>query len=248
MQALTTLQKQIIACRQCPRLVAWREQIAREKTKRFANEEYWGKPIPSFGDPNARLLIVGLAPAAHGGNRTGRMFTGDRSGDWLFRALYKAGFANQPNSVHRHDGLKLTDCYITATLRCAPPQNKPTPEEIANCRPYLLKEIALLKNVRVILGLGKVGFDNAFSAFSELHVLNFSPRPKFAHGAEYTLNANLTLIGTFHPSQQNTFTGKLTEAMFDRIFRRVKRLLSKNVDANNPRDEQGVQKNLVAIR
>jgi uracil-DNA glycosylase family 4 len=222
---LLYLQKQIITCTQCPRLVAWREQVAREKTKRFAGEEYWGKPIPSFGDPAARLLIVGLAPAAHGGNRTGRMFTGDRSGDWLFRALHKAGFANQPTSSHRDDGLKLTDCYITATLRCAPPQNKPTPKEIANCRPYLLREIMLLKSVRVILGLGKIGFDNALSAFTEAYDLDLSPRPQFAHGAEYALTSRLTLLGTFHPSQQNTFTGKLTEAMFDRIFRRVRQLL-----------------------
>jgi uracil-DNA glycosylase family 4 len=235
-RTLLNLQKQIITCARCPRLVAWREQTAREKVKRFAEDEYWGKPIPSFGDPQARLLIVGLAPAAHGGNRTGRMFTGDRSGDWLFRALHKAGFANQPISVHRDDGLKLTDCYITATLRCAPPQNKPTPEEIANCRPYVLREIELLKNVQVILGLGKIGFDNALSAFAEVHDLNLSPRPKFGHGVEYEINSKLTLIGTFHPSQQNTFTGKLTEAMFDRIFRRVRELLDKKFD----RSQRGI--------
>ncbi len=225
MKALTNLQKQIVTCTQCPRLVAWRERVTRERTKRFADEEYWGKPLPSFGDPNARLLIVGLAPAAHGGNRTGRMFTGDRSGDWLFRALHKAGFANQPTSVHRDDGLQLTDCYITATLRCAPPQNKPTPEEILNCRPYLLREIELLKNVRVILGLGKIGFDNALSAFTEAYDLDLSPRPKFGHGIEYKINSKLILLGTFHPSQQNTFTGKLTEAMFDRVLRRARQLL-----------------------
>jgi uracil-DNA glycosylase family 4 len=208
---LLHLQKQIITCTQCPRLVSWRQQMAREKVKRFADDEYWGKPLPSFGDPNARLLIVGLAPAAHGGNRTGRMFTGDPAvrGDWLFRALHKAGFANQPTSVHRDDGLKLTDCYITATLRCAPPQNKPPPEEIANCRPYVLREIALLNNVRVILGLGKIGFDNALSAFSEACNLNLSPRPKFGHGVEYALNSKLTLMGTFHLSQQNTFYSSL---------------------------------------
>ncbi|MCI0691364.1 uracil-DNA glycosylase [candidate division KSB1 bacterium] len=228
MKTLTNLQKQITTCTKCPRLVAWREQMAREKVKRFAEDKYWGKPLPSFGDPQASLLIVGLAPAAHGGNRTGRMFTGDRSGDWLFRALHKAGFANQPNSAHRDDGLKLTDCYITATLRCAPPQNKPAPEEIANCRPFLLREIELLKNVRVILGLGKIGFDNALSAFAKVYDLDLSPRPKFGHGVEYTLNSKLTLMGTFHPSQQNTFTGKLTAAMFDRIFRRVQELLRQN--------------------
>jgi len=222
---LFNLQKQIIACKQCPRLVAWREQTAREKVKRFAEDKYWGKPLPSFGDPRARFLIVGLAPAAHGGNRTGRMFTGDRSGDWLFRALHKAGFANQPTSVHRDDGLQLTDCYITATARCAPPQNKLTTEEIANCRPYLLREIEWLKNVRVVLGLGRIGFDNALSACEEVYSFKMIPRPKFGHGAEYRLNKKLTLLGTFHPSQQNTFTGKLTEARFDKIFRRARQLL-----------------------
>lgn len=219
---LLLLQKQIIACKQCPRLVAWREQVAREKVKRFVDEAYWGKPLSSFGDPHARFLIVGLAPAAHGGNRTGRMFTGDRSGDWLFRALHKAGFANQPTAVHRDDGLQLRDCYITATARCAPPQNKLTPAEIANCRPYLWREIELLKNVQVILGLGKIGFDNALSAFSAIHHLQMAARPKFGHGVEYQLNGKLVLMGTFHPSQQNTFTGRLTEAMFDKVFRRVR--------------------------
>jgi len=222
---LSRLQHQIITCKQCPRLVAWREQAAREKVKRFVDDEYWSKPLPSFGDPGAHFLIVGLAPAAHGGNRTGRMFTGDRSGDWLFRALHKAGFANQPASINREDGLQLTACYITATARCAPPQNKLTPREIANCHPYLLREIELLKNVQVILGLGKIGFDNALTAFAEVHNLRVSPRPKFGHGVEYQLNGKLTLMGTFHPSQQNTFTGKLTEAMFDKIFRRVQQLL-----------------------
>lgn len=225
MQILSNLQKQIVTCSLCPRLVAWREQMAYEKVKRFADEEYWGRPLPSFGDSRARFLIVGLAPAAHGGNRTGRMFTGDRSGDWLFRALHKAGFANQPISINRKDGLHLTDCYITATARCAPPQNKLTSEEIANCRPYLLREIKLLKNVRVILGLGKIGFDNALSALTEVHHWPITPRPKFGHGVEYQLNGKLTLMGTFHPSQQNTFTGRLTEAMFDQIFRRVRQLL-----------------------
>jgi len=224
-QILFNLQNQIIACKQCPRLVAWREQAARAKVKRFVDDEYWGKPLPSFGDPRARFLIVGLAPAAHGGNRTGRMFTGDRSGDWLFRALHKAGFANQPASVNRDDGLQLTDCYITATARCAPPQNKLTTGEIANCRPYLLREIELLKNVRVILGLGKIGFDNALTACEEVYNLRVTPRPKFGHGVEYELNGKFTLMGTFHPSQQNTFTGKLTEPMFDKIFRRVRQLL-----------------------
>jgi uracil-DNA glycosylase family 4 len=227
-KALFDLQKQIITCTRCPRLVAWREKVAREKIKRFAEEKYWGKPLPSFGDPSARLLIVGLAPAAHGGNRTGRMFTGDRSGDWLYRALYKAGFANQPTSIHRNDGLKLVDCYITATIRCAPPQNKPARDEIWNCRPYLLREIELLKNVRVVVGLGKIGFDHSFSALAELYNLPLSPRPKFAHATEHRLNSHLTLLGSFHPSQQNTFTGRLTEAMFDRVFSRALQLLERS--------------------
>lgn len=225
MTELERLQQKIIACRKCPRLVRWREKVAREKTKRFADWEYWGKPNPSFGDPSARLLLVGLAPAAHGGNRTGRMFTGDRSGDWLYRALYKAGFANQPSSISRDDGLTLKDCYITATCRCAPPQNKLLPKEIQNCRPYLLRELQLLKNVRVIVALGKVGFDAVFSSFRQLGWTTLTTKPKFHHGAEVKLNERVTLLGSFHPSQQNTFTGRLTEPMFDAIFRRVKALL-----------------------
>ena len=224
---LSTLQNQIIKCRKCPRLVRWREKVAREKTARFKDWEYWGKPNPSFGDPNARLLLVGLAPAAHGGNRTGRMFTGDRSGDWLYRTLHKFGFANQPNSISRDDGLELTDCYITATCRCAPPANKLLPQEILNCRPYLLREIELLKKVRVVVGLGKVGFDNAFDAFRTLGLTTLKARPKFAHGAICRLNDRVTLLGSFHPSQQNTFTGKLTQPMFDAIFRRAKHLIDR---------------------
>ncbi len=224
---LSKLQKQIIKCRKCPRLVRWREKVAREKTARFKDWEYWGKPNPSFGDPNARVLLVGLAPAAHGGNRTGRMFTGDRSGDWLYRTLHKFGFANQPTSISRDDGLKLSDCYITATCRCAPPANKLLPQEVLNCRPYLLREIKLLKKVRVVIGLGKVGFDNAFDAFRMLELTTLKTRPKFAHGATCKLNDRVTLIGSFHPSQQNTFTGKLTQTMFDAIFRRAKHLIDR---------------------
>ncbi len=224
-QKLLQLHREIIACRRCPRLVAWREGIAREKTKRFAAEEYWGKPVPSFGDFNARLLIVGLAPAAHGGNRTGRTFTGDRSGEWLYRALYKAGFANQPVSQHRDDGLQLHDCLITAPLRCAPPQNKPTADELANCRRFLLQEITLLKRVRVVIALGKIAFDTALSVFGEVYGIDHSPKPKFAHRAEVRLSGKITLLASFHPSQQNTFTGRLTEAMFDAVFRRARQLL-----------------------
>ncbi|HXG37579.1 MAG TPA: uracil-DNA glycosylase [Bacteroidota bacterium] len=225
-KSLAQLQEKIIRCRLCPRLVRWREQIAREKTRRFTDWNYWGKPNPSFGDPNAQLLLVGLAPAAHGGNRTGRMFTGDRSGDWLYRALYKAGFANQPTSVSRDDGLKLSNCYITATCRCAPPLNKLLPSEIRNCRPYLLRELQLLKNVRVIIGLGKVGFEAAVGSFQELGWSTLECKPKFGHGVEYALNDRVTLLGSFHPSQQNTFTGRLTEPMFDAVFRRAKQILA----------------------
>jgi uracil-DNA glycosylase family 4 len=223
---LSNLQKQIMKCRKCPRLVRWREKVAREKTARFKDWEYWGKPNPSFGDPNAKLLLVGLAPAAHGGNRTGRVFTGDRSGDWLYRTLHKFGFANQPASISRDDGLELTDCYITATCRCAPPANKLLPREILNCRPYLLREIELLNRVKVVVGLGKVGFDNAFNAFRTLGLTSLKARPKFAHGATCNLNERVTLLGSFHPSQQNTFTGKLTQAMFDAVFKEAKRLIS----------------------
>jgi uracil-DNA glycosylase len=238
---IASIQEQIINCFKCPRLVEWRERIAEEKVRRFAHEEYWGRPVPSFGDARARLLILGLAPAAHGGNRTGRVFTGDRSGDWLFRALHRAGFANQPTSLHRGDGLSLQDCYITAVIHCAPPDNKPLPDEIGNCRPYLLRELELLKTVRVVVALGKVAFDAAIAAIGleeataseqatgdegQLSKKRRPARPKFAHGTECRLRGNITLIASFHPSQQNTFTGKLTEPMFDRIFDRANELIN----------------------
>jgi uracil-DNA glycosylase family 4 len=209
-------------------LVKWREKVAKEKTRRFADWDYWGKPNPSFGDSNAELLLIGLAPAAHGGNRTGRMFTGDRSGDWLYRALHKFGFANQPTSLSRDDGLRLANCYITATCRCAPPQNKLLPEEIRNCRPYLLRELELLRRVKVIVGLGKLGFDSTFSSLQELGWSTLERKPTFAHGKEYKVTDTITLIASFHPSQQNTFTGKLSEPMFDAIFRKAKKLLEVN--------------------
>jgi uracil-DNA glycosylase family 4 len=224
--AIETLQQEIITCRRCPRLVEWREEVAENPPARFRGEEYWARPVPSFGDQEARLLIVGLAPGAHGSNRTGRMFTGDRSGQWLFRALHKAGFASQPTWQSRDDGLQLHDCWITATIHCAPPANKPLLEEIANCRPFLLREMALLKNVRVLLGLGKIGFDAAFDVARAVEWTSLKTRPKFAHGAQAQLNENLVLLGTFHPSQQNTFTGKLTEPMLDAIFNRVNEILS----------------------
>ena len=224
---LSQLQQKIVRCNRCPRLVEWRKRVAQEKVARFEKWKYWGKPVPSFGDPHAHLLIVGLAPAAHGGNRTGRMFTGDRSGDWLYRALHKFGFANQPASISKDDGLELVDCYITASARCAPPQNKLLPEELKNCRPFLLNELKLLSNVRVIIALGKLAFDTVYDAFRELEITSMQKRPLFGHGKEYALNEHQTLIASFHPSQQNTFTGKLTEKMFDEIFKRARWLLSK---------------------
>jgi uracil-DNA glycosylase len=228
MNDLEILQKRIIACKRCPRLVRWRESVAREKTRRFMDWDYWGKPNPSFGDPNAQLLLVGLAPAAHGGNRTGRMFTGDRSGDWLYRALHKAGFANQPASTSRNDGLKLRNCYITATCRCAPPLNKLLPKEIAACRPFLLEELRLLRRVRVIVGLGKIGFDAAFTALRELGQTPDGKKPAFGHMAEYAISERLTLLASFHPSQQNTFTGRLTEPLLDSVFQRAQSILDRS--------------------
>ena len=208
----------IIASRQCPRLVEWREEAARVKRACFADWDYWGKPVPGFGDPEARLVIVGLAPAAHGGNRTGRIFTGDRSGDWLFRALHRAGYANQPTSEHRDDGLRLTDAYITAVVHCAPPGNKPTLEERDNCLPFLERELRLLANWRVLVALG--GF--AFQSVAPL--VGLKRRPLFGHGAEVALPEGRTLMGSYHPSQQNTFTGRLTEEMLDDVFRRAREM------------------------
>ena len=224
------LEQQIIHCQKCPRLITWCHHIATEKTRRFQSERYWGKPVPGFGDPAARLLIVGLAPAAHGANRTGRMFTGDQSGLWLYRALHRAGFANQATSTDRNDGLTLRDSYISAAARCAPPDNKPTPEELTNCQPYLLEELALLKDVRVVLGLGKIGFDRAFEALVRAGKIESAKRPKFSHGAVFRHPSpsgeglgvrGIALIASYHPSQQNTFTKKLTEKMFDDVFQAI---------------------------
>ena len=230
MRELAELQNEITACTRCPRLVAWRESVAQNPPLRYAGQEYWARPVPGFGDANAQLLIIGLAPAAHGSNRTGRMFTGDRSGEWLYRALHKAGFANQPQSVSQGDGLQLFNAFISASARCAPPDNKPLPMELSNCREYLLREWQLLENVRVVLGLGKIGFDAAFDASRQLHYTNLKARPRFGHGAAVLLNADskktgLTLMGTYHPSQQNTFTRKLTEPMFDAIFSRIQEII-----------------------
>ncbi|MFQ5676724.1 MAG: uracil-DNA glycosylase [bacterium] len=218
---LEQLQNEIIHCQKCPRLVAWREKVAADKVRRFAQEDYWGKPVPSFGDFDANLLIVGLAPAAHGGNRTGRVFTGDRSGDWLFRALHKFNFGNLPTSIDRNDGLILKNCYITAALHCAPPQNKPTAEEKGNCLPYLLREFQLLEKLKVIVALGKIAFDTVVRSYVDLGLATFNKRPVFGHGNEERLNDRIMLLASYHPSQQNTFTGKLTEPMFDAIFERA---------------------------
>jgi uracil-DNA glycosylase family 4 len=207
---------EVVACTRCPRLVAWREQAAREAPARYRGETYWARPLPGFGDPRARLLVLGLAPAAHGGNRTGRIFTGDRSGDWLFRALHRAGFANQPTSVTKDDGLRLTDAYISAVVRCAPPANKPTTEERDRCIGYLERELQLLDRLRVVVALGSFAWDGFVRAASTLGA-TIKPKPRFGHGARAEIGP-WTLLGSFHPSQQNTFTGKLTEAMLDDVF------------------------------
>ena len=208
-------------CRACPRLVAHRERIAKEKVARFREWTYWGRPVPGFGDPRARVLVVGLAPAAHGGNRTGRVFTSDESGNWLYRALHAAGFANQPTSVSRDDGLRLLDAYVTATGRCAPPDNKPTPEELARCRPFLVRELELLGRLQVVVVLGKIAHDGFLAALAARGDAVPSPRPRFAHAAEHRLPNGLLLLCSYHPSQQNTFTGRLTRQMLDAIFTRA---------------------------
>jgi len=217
------LQETVIQCRKCPRLVAYLQEVPQRKPKRYRDWDYWSKPLPSFGDPNARVLIVGLAPAAQGGNRTGRMFTGDRSGEWLFNALHQFGFANQPNSLRRDDGFKLNDCYITATIRCAPPKNKPFPEEIGNCRSYLLRELDLLEKIKVIVLLGQIAFTQTLKS---LRIKGYDvPSLSFGHGKVYVGNGFKpfpTLITTYHPSQQNTQTGRLTRPMFHQIFKMVK--------------------------
>ena len=212
--ALVALAQRIEGCRACPRLVTWREEVAATKRASFAGEQYWGRPVPGFGDPGARLVVVGLAPAAHGANRTGRVFTGDRSGDWLYGALFRAGYANQPNSRSRDDGLELRDAYVTAAVRCAPPANKPTVDERDTCVPFLAEELGLLCDAAVIVVLGQF----AFGVVAALEGLR--PRPRFAHLAEHPLADGRVLLCSYHPSQQNTFTGTLTEAMFDAVFAR----------------------------
>jgi len=220
---LEDLEAEIVACRRCPRLVAWREEVAHTKRAAFADEEYWGRPIPGFGDPNAAVMVLGLAPAAHGGNRTGRIFTGDRSGDWLFASLYRTGMANQPTSRARDDGLRLTGCWVAAAVRCAPPANRPTPAERDTCLPYAVRELSLLREARVIVCLGGFAWDAALRVLAQSATTVPRPRPRFGHGAETQLG-ELTLLGCYHPSQQNTFTGKLTEPMIDAVMARAKEL------------------------
>ena len=221
------LRRDLVDCRACPRLVAWREQVAEEKRAAYADEEYWGRPVPGFGDAQARLLVVGLAPAAHGANRTGRMFTGDRSGDWLFASLHRTGFANQPESTHRDDGLALTDCWVTSPVKCAPPQNKPTTDERDRCRQWFDREVAALP-VEVVVALGGFGWHVTLQAFG----WDTRRKPRFGHGAEASLPASellphgATLLGSYHVSQQNTFTGRLTEEMLDSVFLRAKQILA----------------------
>jgi uracil-DNA glycosylase family 4 len=214
---LEALERRITDCRRCPRLVEWRERVAREKRASFAGDEYWGRPVPGFGDPDARVFVLGLAPAAHGGNRTGRVFTGDRSGDWLFASLYRTGYANQPESVSADDGLELHDVWIAAAVRCAPPGNKPMPAERDACLPYAAEELELLPRVEAIVALGAFAWDAALRLHGGVR-----PRPKFGHLAEAALPDERVLIGCFHPSQQNTFTGKLTEPMLDAVFERAR--------------------------
>jgi uracil-DNA glycosylase len=218
---LAALAAEVHDCRRCPRLVAWREAVAVDPPRRYEGEDYWARPLSGFGDPAARIIVVGLAPAAHGGNRTGRMFTGDRSADWLFAAMHRAGLANQPNSDRRDDGLRLRDAYVTAVVRCAPPANKPTPGERDNCLPYLERELGLLPRARVVVALGKFGWDGFLRAAGTMGVPTPRPKPRFGHGAEAILGERLTLLGCFHPSQQNTFTGKLTVPMIDAVFARA---------------------------
>ena len=230
MNWLTVLNRDVVACTRCPRLVEYREQIAREKRRAYRDWEYWGKPVPGFGDPHARVLIMGLAPGAHGSNRTGRPFTGDASGNFMYPVLYETGFANQPNATDRDDGLQLHDLYITAAVRCAPPDNKPLPEELTNCARYLDAEIAGLKKVKVVVALGRIGFDAYLNYLKRRGLLKNKGAYVFAHGAKYDLPDGRVLLASYHPSNQNTQTGKLTRKMFEEIFKRAAEFANKKSD------------------
>jgi uracil-DNA glycosylase family 4 len=225
--SLARVARDVVACDRCPRLRRWCQDVASVRVKRFRDQEYWGRPVPGFGDPAARLFVVGLAPAAHGANRTGRVFTGDRSGDFLFAALHRAGFASQPSSVSREDGLTLRDCYIAALARCAPPANKPTPVELGRCREYVEREWRLLPRVRAILALGKIAMDGFVAVLRASSRIPPRPALAFGHGVEHDLGDGLALFTSYHPSQQNTFTGRLTPAAFDAVLRRVGRHLGR---------------------
>jgi uracil-DNA glycosylase family 4 len=231
---LIRLEREVVACERCPRLRSWCREVARTRVKRFHDQEYWGRPIPGFGDPGARLLVVGLAPAAHGANRTGRVFTGDRSGDFLYAALHRAGFASQPEAVGRDDGLRLRDCYVTAVLRCAPPANKPTVEEIAACRSYLIREWGLLSRVRAVLALGRVAMDGLLAALREIGRVPARPALGFGHGVAHELGDGVRLFSSYHPSQQNTFTGRLTVSAFDAVLEQVRTHLRAGTPAPAP--------------
>ena len=222
-EQLRRLSERVAACRLCPRLVAWREEAAANPPRRYRGERYWARPVPGFGDPAARLVVVGLAPAAHGGNRTGRVFTGDRSGDWLFGSMHRTGYANQPTSIDAGDGLRLIDAYVSAVVRSAPPANRPTPEERDTCLPYLVEELRLLRRARALVALGSFARDGALRALAALGHPTPRPKPRFGHGAEVEIGPYV-LLGSYHVSQQNTFTGKLTEPMLDAIFARAREL------------------------
>jgi len=226
---LKVLNAEVVTCTRCPRLVVYREQIVREKRRAYRDHEYWGKPVPGFGDPRARVLVLGLAPGAHGSNRTGRPFTGDASGKFMYPVLYEIGFANQPTATDRNDGLMLRDLYITAAARCAPPDNKPLPEELANCAPFLEREIEGLKDLRVIVALGRIGFDAYLNYLKRRKLIAGKQEFEFRHGAEYALPDGRVLLASYHPSNQNTQTGKLTKEMFQRVFKRARELADDSI-------------------
>ena len=223
LSALTILNDEVVSCARCPRLVAYRQRVGREKRRAYLDWDYWARPVPGFGDHDARVLVLGLAPGAHGSNRTGRPFTGDASGKFMYPILYKVGFASQPNAERRNDGLKLIDCYITAAVRCAPPDNKPLPSELTNCAPFLDRELAILKNLRVVVALGRIGFDAYLASLKRRGIVPSKAGYAFGHAAHYTMPNGMVLLASYHPSNQNTATGKLTAAMFESVFQEARR-------------------------